>query len=198
MTRPVPACFAAALAATLASGCASAPALPDRIAGHLAEAPEDVPARLVLSGSSIVQAAVAVGPGAIPAPVRAAISAVVPQGDVTFQGREWGPRGFGFRIEKRYVHEAIEHTRTALIAPDGDVLERAHSVPIGQVPKPILTAALQAGSTVTTALIVSGPDAEEGWRCHVTDRLGRRYLVEVDLGGTLTAVHRRVAANVDV
>ena len=62
------------------------------------EAPEDQPARLVLAGDRIAAVAVALGPGSLPAAVRATVDAVAPRGDVVFRGREWSERGDGYRI----------------------------------------------------------------------------------------------------
>jgi len=149
----------ASVTAGLMAACSMAPTVPSSVARLMAEAPEGQPARLLLSGDRVVSAAVALGRGSLPRPVRTTIDAVAPQGEVTFRGREWSRRGEGFRIEKLYVIDGVEHRRTALIAADGVVLERAHSVPVGEIPKPILLAALEVGVKLQVALIVSGPRA---------------------------------------
>lgn len=187
----------ALLAGTLA-GCSSPPPLPPGLASLMAETPEGAATRLLVAGNDIVAASVPLGPGSVPSEVRAAIDAVVPRGETTFRGREWSRRGEGYRIEKLYRNGGEEQVRTALIADDGRVLERAHSVPLRDVPQPILTAALGVGHDVVRALIVSGREREEYWSCIVGDRLGRTHVVRVDLGGSVLAVMRRVTARVDI
>ncbi|MCR9246158.1 MAG: hypothetical protein NXI31_14100 [bacterium] len=194
MRRPVFAC----LTALLAAACSSPPQLPPRALTLLAEAPEDHPARLTFSGGHVIATAIALGPGTLSPTVKATIDAVAPGGEEVFRGREWSARGQGFRIEKRYEDAGTEHIRTALIADDGRVLERAHSVAIAEVPKEVLIGAMQAGSTVELALIVSGSEREEYWQCEVSDRLGRTFDVRVGLDGTVLEVRRRVRARVNV
>ena len=170
--------------------------MPDSFSSLLAEAPEGSQARLWLEGGQIAAAAVPVGPGSLPPAVRTTIDAVAPGGELLFQGREWGPRGEGFRVEKNY-REGTAHVRSALIAPDGSVLERAHSVPIPEVPQHVLATALGKGTRIDEASIVSGPLREEYWSLVVHDRGGRTFVVEIDLDGRLRRTLRRVAARVD-
>ncbi len=92
----------------------------------------------------------------------------------------------------------MHHVRAALIAADGTILERAHSVPRGKGPKPVWLAAPDVGRDVQLAMIVSGPEREELWQCMVGDRIGRSYIVRIDLDGELLEVRRRVDAQVDV
>jgi hypothetical protein len=129
--------------------------------------------------------------------VRTAIDAVAPHGELLFQGREWGPRGEGFRLHKHYRDAAIEHDRSALIRADGAVLERSHSVPIADVPQHVLAGAMHVGTRVLEASIVSGRELEEYWSVVVHDRLGRTFVVQVDLEGKPLRTMRRVAARID-
>ncbi|MCA8974883.1 MAG: hypothetical protein KDC98_09175 [Planctomycetes bacterium] len=193
MNRILSTLFGAVLA-----GCSTTAPVPDGLARLMTEAPEDTPARLLLTGNSLTGAAVASGPGSLPRAVRTAIDAVAPHGETTFQGREWGSRGEGFRIEKRYRQGAEERLASALIADDGRVLERAHSVPLGEVPQPILGAALGVGPEIERAMIVSGPEREEYWQCTVGDRIGRTFVARITLDGVLLQVRRRVTARIDV
>ena len=172
--------------------------MPPDLASLLAEAPEDSPARLWLDGDQVVGAAIALGPGALPQEVRTAIDATAPRGDLVFQGREWGRRGAGFRIDKHYFLAEFEHTRSALIATDGTVLERSHSVPLPEVPQDVLAAAMSVGPKVVEARIVSGPRREEYWECTVNDRLGRTLVATIALDGRLLRTVRRVNARLDV
>lgn len=165
------------------------------LARLLAESPPGAAARLWLSGDRIVAAAAPLGPGSLPPAVRTSLDAVAPGGATTFVGREWGARGDGFRIEKHYTEPA--HSRSALLAADGAVLERAHTVPLAEVPQNVLATALRTGPTIDEAWIVSGPVAEELWHFVVRDRGGRVFTVRVGLGGEPLGRLRRTTANVE-
>jgi hypothetical protein len=130
--------------------------------------------------------------------VRTAIDAVAPRGDLVFQGSEWGRRGSGYRIEKHYTNGSAQHSRSALIATDGTVLERSHSVPLPEVPQDVLAAAMSVAPNVVEARIVSGPRREEYWECTVHDRIGRTHVATIALDGRLLRTVRRVTARLDV
>ena len=188
-----------ALGCSLAlAACATGDRLPSGFAAGLAETPEGTPARLWILDDHVISASVALGPGSLPAAVRQSLDAVAPRGEVMFQGREWGPRGEGYRIDKRYQIDGAEHTRSALIASDGTVLERSHSVPVKEAPQDVLAAALRVGPHVQSVEIVSGREHEEYWRCVVADRLGRMFVATVGMDGRLVGAMRRVSARVDV
>lgn len=192
-------CLRIAVGCTLAlAACATGVGVPPGFPALLAEGPAEAPARLWIAEGGIVAAAVAVGPGALPPAVRQSLESVAPRGEVTFQGREWGPRGDGFRIEKRYRIDGAEHTRSALIAADGTVLERTHSVPLAEAPQNVLGTALQIAQRIDDVQFVSGRERAECWRLLATDRLGRTYVLTVGLDGRLIGSLRRVAARVDV
>lgn len=192
-------CMRPALGCYLALAACAAPGhVPPTLAQFLATAPEQRPARLWVDGNRIVAAAVDLGPGALPAAVRTSLGAIEQRGEVTFEGREWGPRGIGFRIDKQYQSEATLHKLSALIAEDGTTLERCHSWPIAKTPQNVLATAMQIGTQIDEVQIVSGRELEEAWRCLVTDRLGHRYMVTIGLDGTLLQSARRVAAQIDV
>jgi hypothetical protein len=177
--------------------CSTAAPVPESLQTLLGESPDGNPARLSISGNRIVAAAIAVGNGSIPRAARTAIDAIEPEGEVLFTGREWGPRGTGFRVEKRYREGTKEHVRSVLVDADGRVLEREHSVPIAEVPQHVLVAAMHLGSMIDEARIVSGPVREEYWSVSVRDRLGRTFVARVSLEGSLLDSVRRVSARVD-
>jgi hypothetical protein len=183
-------CVAALL--TLAA-CAGA-GLPPGFAAAAANAPEDWPLRLWLDGDHVVAAAAGVGPGGLPQAVRTSIDAVAPGGELQFAGREWSAAGDGYRVDKRYVDGADESFRSALIAADGAVLERSHSVPIGKVPVAVLTAALTVGRDVRRCEIVADAAQETGWRATVVDGAGRSFVAMIGLQGGIRSVYRIVNA----
>src|SRR5262245_50595143 len=187
-----PSCWLLALAA-----CSTAAPVPESLQTLLGESPEGNPARLSIGGNRIVAAAVAMGPGSLPKAARTSIEAIAPLGELLFAGREWGPRGAGFRVEKRYREGPKEHVRSVLVDADGRVLEREHSVAIAEVPQHVLAAAMRVGPTIEEARIVSGPEREEHWSVSVRDRLGRTFVARVSLGGALLDSVRRVSARVD-
>ena len=188
---------AAIFALAALAACATPSRLPTDLAARFAEAPSDAPGRLWLEGDRIVAAAIAVGPGALPPEVRTTIDAVAPRGELLFQGREWSARGEGFRIDKRYRDNGSEHARSVLIADDGRVLERSHSVPIGEVPHDLLAVALQRGHQVDEARIVSGPEREEYWSFTVTNRIGWAFVLDVDLDAAVLHTRRRVQVRLE-
>ncbi|HEX5050473.1 MAG TPA: hypothetical protein VFZ65_01755 [Planctomycetota bacterium] len=189
----------AALGGLLAlAACSTAAPVPWSLQQLLQEAPDEEPARIWLEGNTIVAAAVALGPGALPADVRTTLDAIAPRGELVFQGREWGERGAGYRIEKRYREGVNEQERSVLIDTEGRVLERSHTWPIGDVPQHVLVAAMQAGTQIEAAWIVSGAEREEYWACTVRNRLGQTFVVRIGLDGRWIGAVRRVQASVHV
>lgn len=163
----------------------------------LADAPDDVPARLLLVGDHVAAAAVPLGPGSLPAAVRTTFEAIAPGGNTTFVGREWSERGDGYRLEKSYVDGLLTKARSVLAAADGRVLERWHTVPLRDVPQQVLATALRTGPAIDEARIVSGPAREEYWSLQVRDRGGRTFVVLVGLDGAPKAQLRRLLARLD-
>lgn len=180
----------------LASAACAVPGLPPGFALAVAENPEDLPVRLWIEGDAIRGGATGVGRGGLPLAVRTTAAAVVTDGETVFQGREWGPAGTGFRIEKRRTEAGQELFCSALIADDGSVLERSHSVPLAKVPTSVLAAATAIGRDVQRCEIVSDREREIGWRAVVGDGLGRTYVLGIDLDGSLRKRHRLVAARI--
>lgn len=183
------------LFALACGGCVAPSAVPSTLAADLAEAPPDAETRLWLAGDRVVAVAVPLGPGWMTPAVRTTLQAVAPDGETTFAAREHGPRGTGIRVEKRY--QEPRHDRSVLIAEDGTVLERAHTVPVPDVAQDVLATALRTGPKVTTAWIVSGPQAEEYWDLVVQDRDGQTIALRIGLDGRELARSRRGRARVD-
>jgi hypothetical protein len=177
------------------AACSTSGHVAPELSRLLADAPSDVPARLWLAGDRIVAAAAPLGPGVMPPAVRTTVDAIAPGGALVFAGREWGPRGDGFRVDKRYAEP--DHQRSVLVALDGAVLERAHTVPLPDVPQHVLATALRTGPHVDEAWIVSGPETEEHWTFVVRDRGGRTFAVRVGLAGEPRGRLRRTSARVD-
>lgn len=183
---------APALAFALA-GCLGA-GLPPGFAEAAATAPEDVPARIYLRGDAIDGAAAGIGPGGLPTAVRSTMEAVAPGGETVFLGREWGPHGEAFRVEKRYVEGQGESFRSALVADDGGVLERSHTLPTVKVPAVVLGAAMPYGRDIRRCEIVSDATTERFWRIRCIDGGGRTFVATVALDGGLMSARRLVAA----
>jgi hypothetical protein len=181
----------------VALAACSAARVPPSLQALLRDSPENVPARLTIEQNRIVGAAVPIGPGELPPAVRTALEAVVPGGELTFRGREWGPRGAGFRVDKRYPDSGGGQVRSALVGADGTVLERSHSVPLAEVPQHVLAIGLATGPIVDDARIVSGPDHEEHWSLSVRDRQGHVSTVTVSLDGRRLATRRRLLGTVE-
>jgi len=190
MRTPLPFVFLAFAACAGTAG-------PESLREWLDAAPPGAAPRLWLRGDRVVAAAAPIDPHDLPSAVRTAIEAIAPDGVLEFCGREWGVRGAGYRIEKRYPDEPVPHVRTLLLAGDGRVLERAHSIPISDAPPRVLATALRVGPTVDEVQIVSGPDREEHWSLTVRDRAGRTFVVVVELDGRLRSAHRRTGSRID-
>ncbi len=188
-----------ALAWLLPAACQAPAPLPPDLAALAAEAPEDQAVRLCLEDGRVVATTVPLGPGGVPGPARITADAIAPGGVTGFTGREWSARGVGYRVEKTYEDGPAQHFRSVLVTADGAVLERTHSVPLSDVPAPVLQAALgPARSDVLRAEVVSGAEREEGWRLLARDRGGRTFVIETDLRGSVCHVARLVPARLAV
>jgi hypothetical protein len=177
------------------TACAATAPVPAALPSAVADTPADGTVRLCLAEDHVASAAVTLSPGSLPPAARKMADAIAPDGETRFVGREWGPRGTGFRIEKAYREP--EHRRSVLVDEAGAVLERAHTMPLARVPQHVLATALRTGPVIDEAWIVSGPLAEEHWTLVVVDRAGVRFVVRIGLDGTFLARWRRVAATVD-
>ena len=195
MRAPSPPGLLARLAPVFLVACTGGPDRGTQLQDALAEAPPHSEARLWLDGDHIVAAAAPIGAELLPPLVRTALQATAPDGELAFVGREWGPRGAGFRIEKAYAQPM--HRRSVLLAPDGTVLERAHTLPVAEVPPDVLATGARHGSRVDEAWIVSGPAREEHWTLVMRDRFGTAHVLQVGLDGKQLRLGRRVAARVD-
>jgi hypothetical protein len=186
--------LAAGLCSALAA-CAGTGPRATELAAAIAAAPPGTAARLWLDGDRLGTAVVPCHQAELPPAVRQMLVAVAPDGERQFTGREWGPRGAGFRIEVRYADPA--HVRSVLLTNDGAVLERSHTVPLTEVPQHVLATALRSAPFVDEAWVVSGPRREEHWELQLRDRSGALHAVRIGLDGRTIAQHRRLAARID-
>jgi hypothetical protein len=193
MARSIP---LLALAAALAA-CRTAAVLPEDLTERLAACPEGSPARLHLDPGGALALVLPIQPVELPPAARTGVESAAPRGTTTFVGREWGPRGQGYRVDKHYDVEGVEHTRSVLVDNQGQVLERVHSVPIAEVPEAVITTAARFGHAIERVEIVAGTAHVEHWRCLVTDRSGRHFVVRTGLDGTLLDRHRRLHTELD-
>lgn len=178
----------------LLAGCAS-PAGPS-LGELLADSAIGQSARITIEGDAVVAFATPADFRALPAEARKTCDTVAPEGTLLFCGVERGPRGEGFRVEKRY-DEPSPHERSLLVDELGKVLERSHTLPVSQTPQHVLATALRCGPFVERVEIVSGPVREEYWRVLVKDRSNRRFTATIDLDGDLLHLRRRTASRVD-
>ncbi|MFT4514461.1 MAG: hypothetical protein ACI91B_003171 [Planctomycetota bacterium] len=159
-----------------------------------AEPNQDV--RLAIIGNRVTWTAVPIDLRAVPALARTTCEAIAPNGVLEFCAREVGPRGEGFRLEKRY-EQPFSHLRSMLVDELGNVMERSHTVPVAKVPQDVLSAALRSGTLIESTSIVSGPVHEEFWRIVTKDRRGRTFVITVDLDGNVRSQLRRNQSRVD-
>ncbi len=181
--------------APLALAACQTGGLPPGFAEAAATAPEDTPARLWLRGEQVVGAAAGIGPGALSQPAQAAIEAVAPGGELVFLGREWGPRGEHFRVEKRYTDGGATTYRSALFTAAGEVVERSHTVAVTKVPPVVLGAAMKYGRDLRRCDIVSDAVTERHWHIQCVDGGGRTFVILVGLDGSTIAASRVVEAS---
>lgn len=186
--------LAAGLCSALAA-CAGTGQRATDLAAALAIAPPGTMARLWLDGDRLGTVVVPCHTAELPPPVRQMMAAVAPDGERRFTGREWGPRGQGFRVEVRYDDPA--HVRSVLLAMDGAVLERSHTVPLAEVPQHVVATALRTAPFVDEAWIVSGPQREEYWDLWLRERSGALHTTRIGLDGRAIASRRRLDARVD-
>ena len=179
----------------LLAACATAPVPAPEFVAALADVPPHSEARLEFADGELVAVAAPLPPDLLPPSVRTALLAVAPDGEITFAGVEWGTRGRGYRVEKVYAEPL--HRRSVLVDGDGVVLERAHTVPMPEVPQDVLATAATKAPRVEEAWIVSGPHHEEHWSLLVRERSGAAHLLRIGLDGRLVRAARRVAARVD-
>lgn len=177
-----------------AAGCSTA-GTPADITAELAESPGDGVPRLWLAGDRIMAVAAPLQHRDLPRPVALMADAIAPGGSRTFVGREWGPRGTGYRIDCTFTDPP--HVRSMLLTPAGEVLERSHTVPLAEVPERVLATALRIAPLVDSAAIVSGPEREEHWTIVMRDRSGRRFSARIALDGREIDHHRRFDAQLD-
>jgi hypothetical protein len=183
----------------LAGACSAPPTLPHGFLRHATESPEGQPVRLSLLDDRITAVAAPCGPSALDATLHFAVEAIEPGGTEVYVAREWGPRGFGFRVEKEYANGAQRDFRSVLLSPTAEVLERTHGVPVGETPQPVLLAAMAAGGrNVERIEAVSGSSTAQTWRVTVRDGAGNKHVVECDDAGNVTSTVRVLSAQVTV
>jgi hypothetical protein len=187
------------LLAAASGGCHASPSTAGSFAALAQDAPSDQPLLLTFAGDAVASVAVPLGPGALDARLRAAVDAIEPGGRTVLVAREWGPRGDGYRIEKRYGDGLAEQFRSLLLSADAIVLERSHSVSVNETPPAVLTAATAATRRAVLRIdIVSGPSTEEYFRLLLRDGGGRRFAVECTPSGAVLATRRLLDAQVQV
>jgi hypothetical protein len=186
---------AAATLVALSAACSAIGPDPVALDAALATAPAGEQPRLWLDGDRLIGAAVPCSPIELPPAVRTMLAAIAPDGEQEFVARELGPRGAGFRIDVRY--QDPPHVRSLLLAADGSVLERSHTVATIDAPEHVLAAGLRHSPLVDAIRMVSGPEREEYWELVVRERSGGVHVIRVGLDGTVLGSQRRFTARVD-
>ena len=178
----------------LLAGCAS-PGTPS-LGELLADSAIGSSARITVDGDQVIAFATPADYRAMPPEARKTCDTVAPAGTLLFCGVERGPRGEGFRVDKRY-EQPIRHERSLLVDDQGKVLERSHTLPVSETPQHVLATALRHGPFVERVEIVSGPVREEHWHVLIRDRQGRVFCATIDLDGELLHLRRRTQSRVD-
>lgn len=186
------------LATVALLGACAGPERAPALATWLRDAPEGQTTQLWLVDARIARAVVPLGPGEVPRAARERVEQAAPGGSVTFQGREWGPFGTGFRIDKRYDESQPALLRSALVSAEGMLLDFGQTAPLTQVPRAVLDAALSFGREVRACWLFAEPGREPRWECSVQDGLGRVLVVTIDTNGRVRSTSREVGARLRV
>lgn len=183
------------LAPIACSGLGHVPADFDAVA---LEAPANEPVRLFVENGEITSLSVPLPRGGVPLEARRVADLVFPGGTIVFEGREWGPLGNGYRIEK-YYPDVVSERRSLLVAAGGEILEQTHSLPVAEAPQDVLlAAAADYRRDLDRIDVVHSGDDREYFRVHATDTMGRGYLVECAPDGGDLRVARILQAEVAV
>lgn len=193
----IPPMMARAILTTLvATACSSGPPLPGGFAEALDASPDAMPVRLVTDGDSLSSLAVPTDHRAVPADLRRSLESIAPGGEVTYCARVLGDDP-GWLVEKTYPTgggAAEPHSRSVRVRDDGSLVERTHQLPLAEVPRSVLRAALGVGSDVRHARVVQADG--EWFRLTVDNAFGWRHEVDVSPDGDVLATVRIKPAEV--
>jgi len=182
--------FLGALGGAVGGGCAAPMVLPPGFAQWLDESPDDMAVRFTTDGDRLQSVAIPLDYRQLPETLRRIADAIAPGGEVEYFARELGARE-GWRMEKRYVPDdpaAPTLRRTLLLGLDGEVLERSHQIPLGEVPQQVLRGALDFGRDVERAEVVQADG--EWFRLQVRNAFGWHHVVDLDADGAVRGAVR--------
>jgi len=166
----------------LATAACSAPrAIPSEIVTALADTPSSGGIRILLEDKKFAQWIIAVEPNSLPAPVQRSAEAVLQGGELSFVGQVHGGPEEAYLLEKRYPQLAEQHMRKAIIAADGQVILRSHSIPRRELPREV-GAALQAKGDLETLEFIEAAN-ESYYRAVFLGDRGQRQALELDVRG---------------
>ncbi|MHC5065833.1 MAG: hypothetical protein ACYTG5_17860, partial [Planctomycetota bacterium] len=114
--------------------CTLPPAIPGEVIRDLLDAPQNGAVRVLIQDGEAVQWIVSLDPRTLPESVRRASEAVLQEGEFRFIGRFHGASEPAFFLEKTYPDQSADHVRKAIIADDGRILLRSHSLALSEVP----------------------------------------------------------------
>ncbi len=131
---------------------------------------------------------IAIEPDALPPAVRRASQAVLQEGEYRFIGRIHAASETTFLLEKQYPLLPGEHLRTAIIAADGRIISRSHSIPLADLPV-AARSELQNRGKVQSLEFVEESDANY-FRAKFADGQGNEQTIEIDAAGRMRRMFR--------
>ena len=124
---------------------------------------------------------IAIDLDSVPVPVRRAAEAVLQGGELFFVGQVHGGSEEAFFMEKRYPELVEAHARKAIIAKDGRIVLRSHSILQRDLPEEVSTAIRRRGDLESLEFIEGDDDSY--YRAVFLDDQGLRQAIELDIGG---------------
>lgn len=142
--------------------------------------PEQNP-RLFLAADQAPYWVIPIAYSDLPTIVSRTARAVQPGGELRFTGKVYGGPEDAYLIETVYAEIADDHLRRMIIASDGRVLLRSHSLPKSDLPEE-LAARIAAKGKLETLEFVAG-DGPSYYRVTILDADGARRVRSYTLAG---------------
>jgi len=120
-----------------AASCTAPPSSPAAFLATLDELPTGQVPRLYLTAGEPPRWALPMPYDEFPSSVGRTVETVLQDGELRFAGRVYGGPEDAYLVEKLYPVLGSHHLRRALVASDGRVLLRSHTLPIAEAPDPV-------------------------------------------------------------